>query len=153
MRQLAKTLAAEFPQLSFRPGNKFYWSAPTAEVVYNASASGDTALWSLLHETSHALLNHQSYRNDFELIEMEVAAWEHAKQLSQQFGLPPIDENHLQDCLDTYRDWLHKRCVCPRCGTKNLQADSQHYHCFNCSTRWRVTTSRFCRTYRTKVSI
>ncbi len=152
MHELAKSLATAFPHLAFRPGKKFYWSATSSEVVYNTNASGDTAIWALLHETSHALLRHRSYTNDFELIEMEVAAWERAKQLAQKLGLPAIDEDHQQDCLDTYRDWLHKRCLCPHCGTKNLQSDSRHYRCFNCDTQWRVTPSRFCRTYRTKVT-
>ncbi len=152
MQEVTKTLSEQFPHLSFKAGRGFYWSAPTGEVVYSRSAQGDQAIWSLLHETSHALLTHQSYGNDFELIEMEVAAWEHAKGLASRLGLPTIDEGHLQDCLDTYRDWLHKRCVCPNCGTKSLQSTSQAYRCFNCSTQWRVTPSRFCRTYRARIS-
>jgi hypothetical protein len=28
------------------------------------------------------------------------------------------------------------------------QDDHQHYRCFNCHTVWRVSTSRFCRAYR-----
>jgi hypothetical protein len=51
--------------------------------------------------------------------------------------------------LDTYRDWLYKRSICPTCTAKCLQqGDFVHYRCFNCHTTWRVTASRFCRAYR-----
>lgn len=148
MQPLIDNLLVRFPELSFRADNHFYWSPEKREIAYRATASDKGAVWSLLHEASHALLAHQTYRNDFELLEMEVAAWEHAKQLAVQLELGAIDENHIQDCLDTYRDWLHKRCLCPTCGSRSFQQDERHYVCHNCTTNWRVTPSRFCRSYR-----
>lgn len=104
--------------------------------------------WALLHETGHALLAHKSYKTDIELLKMEIAAWEKAHELGIQFAIK-IDENHVQDCLDTYRDWLHARALCPSCGTRCLQHSSGHeYRCHNCHTSWKVTPSRFCRPYR-----
>jgi hypothetical protein len=148
METLIKTLGTRFPQLRFTPGENFFWSPETAEIFYRQKARGQKATWSLLHETGHALLEHKSYKADFELIRLEVAAWEQAKQLAEELELT-IDENHIQDCLDTYRDWLYKRSICPECGTKCLQQDDfVHYRCFNCHTAWRVTASRFCRAYR-----
>lgn len=148
MEKLIDTLSAKYPKLRFTPGENFFWSPETTEIFYKSRASGKKATWSLLHETGHALLEHRSYKADFELIRLEVAAWERAKQLAADIGTA-IDESHIQDCLDTYRDWLYKRSICPECSTKCLQQDDYaHYRCFNCHTVWKVTASRFCRAYR-----
>jgi hypothetical protein len=148
MQPLISTLEKQFPAIAFKADTRFYWSPEKREVAYKVTSRGKGAIWSLLHETSHALLKHQTYRNDFQLVEMEVAAWERAKQLASELQLTEIDENHVQDCLDTYRDWLHKRCLCPSCGNRSFQQDARHYSCHNCATTWRVTPSRFCRSYR-----
>jgi hypothetical protein len=148
MQSLIHKLHGQFPAITFRADSRFYWSPEKSEVAYKANARGNSAEWALLHETSHALLGHHTYRNDFELVEMEVAAWERAKELSAELQLGTIDENHVQDCLDTYRDWLHKRCLCPECGNRSFQQDPEHYSCYNCATTWHVTPSRFCRSYR-----
>jgi hypothetical protein len=148
MQLLIDQIREQFPSITFRADKRFYWSPETGEVVYNHSAHGDTAAWALLHETSHALLSHSTYSNDFQLLEMEVAAWEHAKSLAKKFRLSAMDEDHIQDCLDTYRDWLHKRCLCPKCGIRSFQQNAYSYSCHNCSASWKVTPSRFCRAYR-----
>lgn len=148
MQTLVSQLKATFPDLRFRDDDQFCWSPETGEVVYDRTAKGAKANWALLHETSHALLNHRSYSSDFTLVTMEVAAWDYAQRLAKQLKLDSIDENHIQDCLDTYRDWLHKRCLCPQCGTRSLQKNSRQYNCYNCTANWSVTPSRFCRVYR-----
>src|SRR5512146_2153857 len=146
--ELIGRLRREFPALAFTPGRQFCWSPETGEIFYKAKARGRRATWSLLHETGHALLGHKDYKADFELLKLEVAAWERARQLAGAIGVK-IDEDHIQDCLDTYRDWLYKRSICPACTTKSLQqGDFVHYRCFNCHTVWRVSASRFCRAYR-----
>jgi hypothetical protein len=153
MQKLIDKLQAEFPSLHFTAAKEFYWSPESSEIFYNAGARGRQATWALLHETGHALLGHASYKADFELVRLEVAAWERAQQLAQHLELS-IDEDHIQDCLDTYRDWLYKRSICPNCTTKCLQqGDFVHYRCFNCHTTWRVTASRFCRAYRRRKNI
>lgn len=158
MEALLRQLRTLYPQLVFTAGKSFVWSPETGEIFYPESflsAEGDERMrWSLLHETGHALLGHHSYKADFELVRLEAAAWEKAKELAAQLsplqGLTlQIDEEHIQDCLDTYRDWLHKRSICPHCSTTCLQQnDYAHYRCHNCHTVWRVTPSRFCRAYR-----
>lgn len=148
MHQLIANLQAQFPALRFTSGQQFCWSPETSEIFYKAASKGRRAKWSLLHETGHALLEHHSYQADFELLRLEVAAWERARELAATVGVN-IDEDHIQDCLDTYRDWLHKRSICPACSTKCLQQDDfAHYRCFNCHAMWRVSSSRFCRAYR-----
>jgi hypothetical protein len=153
MQALIDQLKALFPALRFTAGTQFCWSPETTEIFYKAEATGQKACWALLHETGHALLEHTSYQGDFELLRLEVEAWERAQALATEVDVS-IDEDHIQDCLDTYRDWLYKRSICPNCTTKSLQqGDFVHYRCFNCHTTWRVTASRFCRAYRRQKDI
>lgn len=148
MDHTLSTLQQRFPQLTFREASIFCWSPETHEIRYARTKDEQRAVWSLLHETSHALLNHSSYKADFELLRLEVMAWERAKKLGTELGIY-IDEDHVQDCLDSYRDWLYARSICPKCGNKSLQqADLKHYRCFNCHEAWQVSPSRFCRAYR-----
>lgn len=153
MRKVIKSLVAQFPELRFTASEQFSWSPESGEIFYIESELGDQATWSLLHETGHALLNHASYQSDFELLKLEVAAWGKARELAEGLTIV-IDEDHIQDCLDTYRDWLYQRSICPNCTTKCLQQDDRaHYHCFNCHKVWKVSTSRFCRAYRSTKSV
>lgn len=153
MQKILTSLQTQFPHLRFTAGNQFCWSPETSEIFYRRNADGKHATWSLLHETGHALLEHASYKADFELIRLEVAAWQRALTLAKSLNIK-IDEDHIQDCLDTYRDWLYKRSICPNCLTKCLQQDDHaHYRCFNCHTLWRVSASRFCRAYRSTKNV
>jgi hypothetical protein len=148
MDKLISRLKTGYPALNFTAGRQFSWSPETDEIIYKGSASGKRAVWSLLHETGHALLKHQGYKGDFELLRLEIDAWQRARSLADDLNLS-IDDDHIEDCLDTYRDWLYKRSICPTCSAKCLQqGDFVHYSCFNCHTTWRVTASRFCRAYR-----
>jgi hypothetical protein len=101
----------------------------------------------VLHELAHAILDHSDYHGDFELLKLESDAWELAAKIGQSYNIL-IDDEHIQNCLDTYRDWLHRRSACPSCGTHVLQQDSAQYHCFNCNTSWHVSSGKFVRAYR-----
>ncbi len=149
MQLLVETLTEAHPHLKFVAAVSFYWCPETSEVFYDTTRSEEvSSSWSLLHETSHALLGHTSYKADVELLHLEVAAWNHAIAIGYDYGIT-IDDDYVQDCLDTYRDWLYRRSLCPGCGSQCLQDDeSSHYRCFNCHTRWHVSPSRFCRAYR-----
>jgi hypothetical protein len=149
MRTLVKTLALNHPHLSFVAGTSFYWCPETSEVFYDdAKHADESSIWSLLHETAHGLLQHTTYKADLELLHLEVAAWDHALTLAAKHDVR-IDDEYVQDCLDTYRDWLYRRSLCPGCGSQCLQIDATNfYRCFNCHTRWHVSPSRFCRPYR-----
>lgn len=130
--------------------DKFCWSPKSNTISYIANdLNNTTGQWSLLHEAAHAKLNHQNYKTDFELLKLEVAAWKEASLLAMNLNMP-IDEGYMQDCLDTYRDWLHQRSTCPTCGNAGLQHSSIKYQCHNCFTNWTVSESRFCRPYRRK---
>lgn len=143
---LLPLLQKQMPEVSFVAAETSYWS-PADKTVYYVAHDDQRALWTLLHESGHAALGHATYDSDFNLLMLEVAAWEHAKQLAAAVQVR-IDDNHVQDCLETYRDWLHQRSTCPRCGIRCFQQDARHYFCHNCQARWGVSTSRFCRAYR-----
>jgi len=149
MLDLVERLGKDHPHLNFIAAESFYWCPETTEVFYDQTRADEvSSSWSLLHETSHALLEHESYKADVELLHLEVAAWSHALSIAATYKIQ-IEDEYVQDCLDTYRDWLYRRSVCPGCGTQCLQTDdSNHYCCYNCHTRWHVSPSRFCRAYR-----
>jgi hypothetical protein len=145
MQDLLPKLQKRLPSVSFEAGDTFCWSPTQDKLIYNPASKH--AKWSLLHETAHALLGHKAYNHDVELLLLEVEAWETAKQLGEELG-EDIHEDHIQDCLDTYRDWLHQRSTCPRCGCVSLQLTAAQYQCHNCVAIWNVSASRFCRPYR-----
>lgn len=142
-------IAKDYPQFSFKPGPQEHWSPRTKTITYSDSEPTEELRYGLLHELAHALLDHSTYHSDFELLKMEAQAWELATKIGQKYGVK-LDEDHIQDCLDTYRDWLHRRSQCPACGMHVLQKDSQSYQCFNCDTAWKVSSRRFARSYRLK---
>lgn len=148
--KLVGRLKKDFPTLNFIAGQQFCWSPEHQSVLYQQrkSTSNQTSDWSLLHETAHALLGHKTYQSDVVLLHLEVEAWAKAKELARRYDLQ-IDNNYIEDCLDTYRDWLYARSICPNCSTQCLQQDnSAYYKCFNCHTIWHVSPNRFCRAYR-----
>ncbi len=148
MNDLLPVLQLDYPTISFVEGDAFYWSPKDRSVTYSASSTQpEIAMWSLLHEVSHGILGHATYQSDFELMELEVEAWQKARKVAKKYDIQ-ISPEHIEDCLDTYRDWLHRRSTCPTCGMVSLQKDPRTYECFNCKTSWHVSSSRFCRPYR-----
>lgn len=149
MQKLLAKLRTDFAELEFRPSKTFYWSPKEQVIHYRENAVDDASNWSLLHELSHALLKHKNYTTDFELLQMEVAAWAKAEEIAKHYQ-QTIDPDHVQDCIDTYRDWLYQRSTCPTCTACSLQSDHRTYNCLNCGTTWHVSASRLCRPYRRK---
>jgi hypothetical protein len=119
-------LKNNYPQFSFREGRHEHWSPTTKTITYNLNQPAQQLYFGLLHELAHALLGHLTYK---------------------------IEDDHVQNCLDTYRDWLHRRSSCPQCGAHVLQRDVSTYQCFNCQTRWHVSSGRFVRPYRKMLKI
>ena len=145
MELITDKLRAAYSQFTFTADTTAYWSPRDKTVHYATAGTHCTA--GLLHELAHALLGHTTYHTDIDLLNKEIEAWELASVLAQQHNIS-IDPNHIQDCLDTYRDWLHKRSTCPACHMNGLQADICTYNCLNCGHGWQVSGSRFCRPYR-----
>lgn len=138
---LAHKLQSDFPAFIFTASDTFRWSPQHKEIFYD-QGSDDVA--SLLHELSHAVLNHTLYTKDIELIEMERDAWAHANTtLAAKYQIT-IDDDTIQDALDTYRDWLHARSTCPHCKATGVQTKKNQYKCIACMTEWRVNEARVC---------
>jgi hypothetical protein len=151
LADLLARIATDYPDVQFVESSRYSWHAGRRHVSYARKSSGDTMhdMFSLLHELGHAILQHKDYTHDIELLQLEVTAWEQAAVLASRYGLA-LDDDYVQDCLDTYRDWLHLRATCPTCYGRSLQSDRSRYRCHNCQTEWSVTRSRLCRPYRLK---
>lgn len=148
MDKLLAQLKTDYPDIAFRSGPTFSWSAQTQTVIVSKKKPESShPEWSLLHEMGHATLNHKNYSSDVELVRLEAAAWQQAVKLGQHYEIT-IDPEHIEDCLDSYRDWLHQRSTCPVCSTVSLQINERSYRCYNCHADWGVSRSRLCRPYR-----
>ena len=150
MKALVKRLVADYPDLQFVVGDTASWSPATRQITFADDVS-EAATWSLLHELGHALLDHNSYKSDINLLQKEAAAWQKAQIISNKYNIT-IAEWHIQECLDSYRDWLHRRSTCPHCDSHGIQSTESRYSCLNCQKAWLVSKARFCRSYRLKIS-
>jgi predicted RNA-binding Zn-ribbon protein involved in translation (DUF1610 family) len=148
-KDFVKQVAKDYPQFKFAPGQQEHWSPKTNTITYSQSEPFEQLRYGLLHELAHALLGHNAYNSDFELLRLESEAWDMAVKIGKKYKVK-LDPDHIQDCLDTYRDWLHRRSKCPTCGMHVLQNSNSSYKCFNCGASWQVSGRRFARPYRLK---
>lgn len=154
--KLLEQLIYDYPQLKFRAGRRFCWRSPRTvefeqfcDSLPNSEKLGGNSEHKkdsggpeieqnyynlqLLHEVGHGLLGHRDFKTDVERVKMECAAWEKARELAEKYGVE-YDEGFVEDELDTYRDWLHQRSKCPKCGLTRYQDRSGCYHCPQCET-------------------
>jgi hypothetical protein len=147
---LLQQIRKDYPELSFIESNSFFWDSDKKYISFKSTTiNTNQGIWALIHELAHALLDHTKYEYDVELLQLEAKAWEKACSLAKTYALE-IDKDYAQDCLDTYRDWLHLRATCPTCFSRSLQSSPRHYYCFNCGSEWLVSLSRHCRPYRSQ---
>lgn len=144
--RLSVRLAADYPQFAFVRDETDRWS-PTAATVYYSGTDESV----LLHELAHALLGHTCFTQDVELIGMERAAWQYAKTVLAPRYAVGVTDSLVEDALDTYRDWLHLRSLCPDCELNGLQRLDGAYVCPFCARTWTANDGRACqlRRYRT----
>lgn len=137
---LITKLRQDYPDIQFAPGDCFRWD-PQQRIIFYGDTT-DSA--SLIHELAHHLLGHTDYSRDINLLKMERDAWEIASnRLADRYKVP-LDDDFIQDSLDTYRDWLHARSTCPVCKATGIQTARRHYACVACMTKWRVNEARSC---------
>lgn len=148
--KILTSLEKDFSYIKFVASTRFQWS-PEEKTIYFVEGKKNGE-WSLLHEAGHMLCNHINYSNDLGLLRMEVEAWEKARELARKYS-HQIDENHIDKCLDTYRDWIYRRSSCPACTQAGIEKNTGNYHCINCGHQWKVSSERFCRTYRKTVTV
>ena len=151
MSHLLENLKAAYKQFNFTPGEVLFWS-PKDQTIYFTELSDDESIWGLFHEIGHGLLAHTEFHTDADLLRKEVSAWAEAKRIAKQYG-ELIQQEHIENCLDSYRDWLHKRSECPTCHGHGIQDPQKLYRCLNCSSVWKVSASNACRPYRLSTSL
>ncbi len=146
------TISADFPGVQFKPHSSFYWSAEQQCVFYKASTlNTETGVSHLLHELGHALHNHQRFTSGIQLLKIESEAWAKAREIAQSYDFI-INEALVEQCLDSYRDWLHLRSTCPNCQAIAFESEAYNYHCFNCAQKWTVPLDQRTRCYRQKIA-
>ena len=142
-------VVTSFPNIDFKSSSIFAWRPSLLAIEYDEEKIGTSrGLLLLLHEIGHHLSGHDKTGSDRELLKQEVQAWAEAKLLAAKFGLP-FDEEVREECLETYRDWLYHRSLCPTCDHQGLEME-RLYHCINCNEKWQTTTSLHCQIRRIK---
>ena len=135
---LIDKLQKDFAQFNFELGEVCHWSSELNTIFYTKDAVEET----LLHELGHALLSHKDFSQDIELIHMERDAWTKAQEIAQNYGVK-ISEDTIEEALDSYREWLHRRSLCPNCQQTGLQDNKTgDYLCINCRTKWQPNDAR-----------
>ena len=137
---LLHKIRSDFPTLSIVITDGPSRWTPSTQTISLSSATNDQEL---LHELGHALCEHDSYDHDVRLLAMEREAWEAAREYAEANQID-FDSSYAHAHLDTYRDWLHARSLCPSCGQTGLQESGAIYRCIECHTRWRVNDARTC---------
>ena len=103
--------------------------------------ASDKARWSPTEQKIY-------YTNDSQI---EREAWNVAIELAPTYGLN-IDNDVVERALDTYRDWLHQRSLCPKCGQTGIQnIKTLSYSCPNCQRAWRATAGKNTRLKRLSI--
>lgn len=147
--KLLDQVLGSFTKYHFIQSDDFRWS-PNDNTVYYRRPKHNEDIWSLLHEIAHAELGHTTFNLDIELLNHETQAWAHATSvLAPRFGVR-IDDEYMQDHLDTYREWMFERSLCPTCGQTGLQTQNT-YRCINCRCLWRANEARLCALRRTRL--
>ena len=145
-------ILTQYPQYEFVQSDEFLFDAADDIIYYSKpDLDHEQGQIALLHEVSHAELNHFDYSSDLELVVMECRAWQRTRELAEVHELS-IDEVYISDCLGGYSTWLEDRATCPDCQNFSLQTSDDTYHCFRCCTRWRITTDALDRLHQEKIT-
>ena len=123
-----QNLREDFPEYNFIDGPKFAFRPPKTIVLGPPEPFSELLA---LHEVSHAILKHKTFKMDIERLKMENEAWEKTRELANRYGID-INEDLIQDELDTYREWLHGKSKCKSCGLTCYQTTDGAYHCPRC---------------------
>lgn len=145
---LLTNIRQDHPDLKFVSASIFSWNPKTKELSYMTPKKGDDDFSSkLLHELAHAKLNHSDFKSDVELLKIESSAWELASRLATDYGVK-LSTKEQTESLQSYIDWASSRSKCPVCTKNGLQNTQTEFICPNCSNNWKISRSRFKRTYR-----
>lgn len=141
---LLTKLIRTYPAYSFIPSNIFKWAHSEQTIYYVPNLlHSPEGVHSLLHELGHAELNHVIYELDIQLLQKEAEAWQKAQELAKIFAVT-LEDSEIDDCLNSYRDWLAGRSTCPNCQQTGIQKNKRIYQCINCGCTWRVNDAKWC---------
>ena len=152
IHRFIQQLQTDYPEFTIKTGSRFKFRPPRTIILnpketYLDPQTGQNqplplqffALFSL-HELGHALCRHKDYNTSIERLKIESQAWQMAKTVVQnhpeyqkKFGIN-YDQNFAEAQLDTYRDWLHNKSKCPRCGLTRFQTPDHLWHCPLCNS-------------------
>ena len=139
-------LQQDFKNVKFIKGKDNTWSPNTKEIYYSSPISK----YSLLHELGHALSGHVTYKLDIQLLKLEAEAWQKAQQTAKKYNIK-ISQKYINNCMNTYKDWLLSRSKCPNCNLVGLQSPKDlQYSCCNCFLNWSVPSETKCLVRRIK---
>lgn len=151
--ELVERLIRDFPEIKFKRGARRF-SCQLRGGVFTVFLGPPCPKYALLtlHELGHGLCRHKDYTTDVLRVKIESQAWERAKTVFLKYRemafdedgntkdkelariLPEWDEEFAQEQLDTYRDWLHVKSRCKKCGLTKYQTENGEYHCPRCET-------------------
>lgn len=146
---LPERLKNDYKSFHFEAGDTFEWNPVESIIVYDVDDPYSDSR--LLHEVSHAILKHQSYERDIDLIAMERDAWQYARMELAPYYDTLIEGDIIHRDMNTYRDWLHNRSTCPYCGSNGIQTKKIQYQCVTCRKSWQVNEARTCSLRRYKL--
>ena len=128
-------LTEAYPDFSWQLGTRFkYRPEKTIMIDQNSPAPWPYFALLTLHELGHALSHHKDYKTDVERLRIESEAWQRAKReitAHPNWGVA-YDEEFAEYELDSYRDWLHQKSKCKKCGLTRYQTTDGKYHCPQC---------------------
>lgn len=148
--QLLNKVISEYPDISFVEGEYFSWNHDKNSISYNKNS--ESAVADLLHELGHIESDHINYSSDMSLLKKELEAWDNAKEIAEKFSIS-ISENYINECIESYRLWIHKRSLCPKCFQNGLEISEKNYRCINCDHKWKVSSSQDSRVYKKSLGI
>lgn len=128
MEDFLSTIKQDFPHFIFKTGAKFSFRPPKTIIIGQEKANNKLLL---LHELGHAIKGHYTFNEDLARLKLELEAWEEAKKLAKIYHIP-YDQDFIEDHLDTYRNWLHQKSTCKKCGSTCYQTPDKIYHCPHC---------------------
>ena len=125
---LLEILKKTYVEFNFRAGKRFLFRFPKT-IYFDPNDPEFDSL--ILHELGHAILGHSGYKTDVERLKMERAAWDEAEKIANSLKVK-INKTLVEDDLDSYRNWLHQKSKCKKCGLTRYQTPDGKYHCPNC---------------------
>ena len=131
LNSLIDKLSQDYPELLFSAADRYQFTPPN-NILFNPDEPEPLLL---LHEVGHYLTDHYDYSSDIELLRIESAAWQEAKNICSRYKIS-WDEDFAEDRLDSYRNWLHACSLCSDCQINGYQDKTGLYHCPLCAKNW-----------------